>query len=138
MRGLARRFDLPPGLPAADIVGTGGDGSGSLNLSTGAALLAAASRTRKALPPPDERFALIAGTGRETLTGLRARDGKLQFRTSEEGDGTVPLTLAHAVGAPYTCGLRQRDVDAGDGVAAGPCGLRIGLVQQVGQCAGVG
>lgn len=42
MRGLARHFDLPPGLPAADIVGTGGDGSGSLNLSTGAALLAAA------------------------------------------------------------------------------------------------
>jgi len=42
MRGLGRRFDLPPGLPAADIVGTGGDGSGSLNLSTGAALLAAA------------------------------------------------------------------------------------------------
>ena len=42
MRGLARRFDLPPGLAAADIVGTGGDGSGSLNLSTGAALLAAA------------------------------------------------------------------------------------------------
>ena len=42
MRALSRRFDLPPGLPAADIVGTGGDGSGSLNLSTGAALLAAA------------------------------------------------------------------------------------------------
>ena len=42
MRGLARHFDLPPGLPAADIVGTGGDGSGSLNLSTGAALVAAA------------------------------------------------------------------------------------------------
>ena len=46
--------------------------------------------------------------------------------------------LAHAVGAPDACGLRQRDVDAGDGVAAGPCGLCIGLVQQVGQCAGVG
>ena len=42
MRGLARQFELPPGLAAADIVGTGGDGSGSLNLSTGAALLAAA------------------------------------------------------------------------------------------------
>ena len=42
MRALARRFDLPPGLPAADFVGTGGDASGSLNLSTGAALLAAA------------------------------------------------------------------------------------------------
>ncbi len=42
MRGLARQFAPPPGLAAADIVGTGGDGSGSLNLSTGAALLAAA------------------------------------------------------------------------------------------------
>lgn len=42
MRALARPFDLSPGLPATDIVGTGGDGSGSLNLSTGAALLAAA------------------------------------------------------------------------------------------------
>jgi anthranilate phosphoribosyltransferase len=42
MRGLAHRFDPPPGLAAVDIVGTGGDSSGSLNLSTGAALLAAA------------------------------------------------------------------------------------------------
>jgi anthranilate phosphoribosyltransferase len=43
MRSLARPFDLPPGLEAADIVGTGGDASGSLNLSTGAALLCAAA-----------------------------------------------------------------------------------------------
>jgi anthranilate phosphoribosyltransferase len=42
MRALARRPELPPGLDAIDIVGTGGDASGSLNLSTGAALLAAA------------------------------------------------------------------------------------------------
>jgi anthranilate phosphoribosyltransferase len=42
MRALARKPELPPGLDAIDIVGTGGDGSGSLNLSTGAALLAAA------------------------------------------------------------------------------------------------
>jgi len=42
MRSLARKPDLPPGLDAIDIVGTGGDASGSLNLSTGAALLAAA------------------------------------------------------------------------------------------------
>jgi anthranilate phosphoribosyltransferase len=42
MRSLARKPVLPPGLDAIDIVGTGGDGSGSLNLSTGAALLAAA------------------------------------------------------------------------------------------------
>ena len=43
MRALARRPDLPEGVRAVDIVGTGGDGSGSLNLSTGSALLAAAS-----------------------------------------------------------------------------------------------
>ncbi len=46
MRGLARRPDLPPGPPAIDIVGTGGDASGSFNLSTGAALLVAAMGVR--------------------------------------------------------------------------------------------
>jgi anthranilate phosphoribosyltransferase len=39
---LARKPDLPVSPDAIDIVGTGGDSSGSLNLSTGAALLAAA------------------------------------------------------------------------------------------------
>jgi anthranilate phosphoribosyltransferase len=42
MRALARKPRLPAALRALDIVGTGGDKSGSLNLSTGAALLAAA------------------------------------------------------------------------------------------------
>jgi anthranilate phosphoribosyltransferase len=42
MRARAIRPALPTALDAIDIVGTGGDGSGSLNLSTGAALLAAA------------------------------------------------------------------------------------------------
>jgi anthranilate phosphoribosyltransferase len=42
MRALARRPQLPVPPNAVDIVGTGGDRSGSLNLSTGAALLAAA------------------------------------------------------------------------------------------------
>ena len=42
MRSLARRPRLPAGIDAIDIVGTGGDASGSLNLSTGAALLTAA------------------------------------------------------------------------------------------------
>jgi anthranilate phosphoribosyltransferase len=41
MRELARQPTLPPG-DYVDVVGTGGDGSGSLNLSTGSALLAAA------------------------------------------------------------------------------------------------
>ena len=42
MRALARKPDLQSGGDAIDIVGTGGDSSGSLNLSTGAALLTAA------------------------------------------------------------------------------------------------
>jgi anthranilate phosphoribosyltransferase len=42
MRALALKPALPEGVDAIDIVGTGGDGSGSMNLSTGAALLAAA------------------------------------------------------------------------------------------------
>jgi len=46
MRGLARRPHLPPGPPAVDIVGTGGDASFSFNLSSGASLLVAAMGVR--------------------------------------------------------------------------------------------
>ena len=46
MRSLARKPQLPPGSPAIDIVGTGGDASGSFNLSTAAALLVAAMGLR--------------------------------------------------------------------------------------------
>jgi len=42
MRKLARRPDIPRDVRAIDIVGTGGDASGSLNISTGTALLTAA------------------------------------------------------------------------------------------------
>lgn len=48
MRKLARRPLLPEGGPLVDMVGTGGDGSGSFNLSTGAALLVAALGIRVA------------------------------------------------------------------------------------------
>jgi anthranilate phosphoribosyltransferase len=43
LRELAIRPDTPADTPAVDIVGTGGDGSGSFNLSTGSALVAAAA-----------------------------------------------------------------------------------------------
>lgn len=46
MRELARRPQIPEGAPTVDTVGTGGDGSGSLNLSTGTGLLAAACGAR--------------------------------------------------------------------------------------------
>lgn len=46
MRELALHPEIPAGAPTVDTVGTGGDGSGSLNLSTGAGLLAAACGAR--------------------------------------------------------------------------------------------
>jgi anthranilate phosphoribosyltransferase len=48
MRKLARRPVLSAGTPLVDMVGTGGDGSGSFNLSTGAALLVASMGIRVA------------------------------------------------------------------------------------------
>lgn len=46
MRELAVHPEIPDGTPTVDTVGTGGDGSGSLNLSTGTGLLAAACGSR--------------------------------------------------------------------------------------------
>jgi anthranilate phosphoribosyltransferase len=46
MRELAVHPQIPDGSPTVDTVGTGGDGSGSLNLSTGTGLLAAACGSR--------------------------------------------------------------------------------------------
>ena len=46
MRALAVHPKIPAGAPTVDTVGTGGDGSGSLNLSTGTGLLAAACGSR--------------------------------------------------------------------------------------------
>lgn len=46
MRELAVQPEIPPGAPTVDTVGTGGDGSGSFNLSTGTGLLAAACGSR--------------------------------------------------------------------------------------------
>ena len=48
MRSLAKRPILPEGSPLIDMVGTGGDSSGTFNLSTGASLLVAATGARVA------------------------------------------------------------------------------------------
>ncbi len=58
-------------------------------------LLDAARRSIAAVPPPDERFRLIAGFGQDTVLGLRRSSRKLEFGRGPAGDGTVPLALAH-------------------------------------------
>jgi hypothetical protein len=65
-----------------------------------AALLAAARRAIETLPPPDERFALIAGFGQDTVLGLKRRGQRIEFGRGPAGDGTVPLALAHWPGLP--------------------------------------
>jgi hypothetical protein len=59
-----------------------------------AALLDAARKAHAGLPPPDERFRLIAGFGQDTVLGLRRAGRRLEFGRGPAGDGTVPLALA--------------------------------------------
>jgi PGAP1-like protein len=57
-------------------------------------LLQAARRTLDQLAPPDERFAVITGAGKETVTALRRRGEEFVYTVTRGGDGTVPLTSA--------------------------------------------
>lgn len=65
-----------------------------------AALLEAARATQRQLAPPDERFAVIAGVGAETVTRLRRRSGQFLYTLTRGGDGTVPLASALLPGVP--------------------------------------
>ena len=58
----------------------------------------------KKLAGADERFTLIAGINRETVTGLRKDEQKDEFvfQLSMAGDGTVPLALAELPGVKGT------------------------------------
>ena len=81
MRELARRPQLPArSAKAVDIVGTGGDGSGSLNLSTGAALLTAAAgsgrQARQPLGLEPRRQRRRARGARLPVAARRGRGGR--------------------------------------------------------------
>jgi pimeloyl-ACP methyl ester carboxylesterase len=58
------------------------------------ALLQAARSTAQQLAPADERFAIIAGAGKETVTALRRRGEDFVYTLTRGGDGTVPLASA--------------------------------------------
>ena len=62
-------------------------------------LLQAARRARQQLASPDERFAVIAGAGKETATALRRRGEEFVYTLTRGGDGTVPLASALLPGA---------------------------------------
>ncbi|HYX75324.1 MAG TPA: hypothetical protein VE819_11615 [Steroidobacteraceae bacterium] len=67
------------------------------------ALLAAARALPQRLAPADERFAVIAGVGVETVTALRRRKEEFVYTLTRGGDGTVPLASAQLAGARCFC-----------------------------------
>jgi pimeloyl-ACP methyl ester carboxylesterase len=63
------------------------------------ALLHAALEARQRLAPPDERFAVIAGVGAETVTAIARRKEEFVYTLTRHGDGTVPVVSAALDGA---------------------------------------
>ena len=64
-----------------------------------ARLLSAARRDREYLGALDDRYALIAGVGQETVTALEKRGGEFIYTLTRSGDGTVPVASAAPPGA---------------------------------------
>jgi len=62
------------------------------------AILDRCGAVQEALAPADPRFHLIAGVNQETTTDLVVENGKVEYETSRNGDGTVPLDFAELPG----------------------------------------
>jgi pimeloyl-ACP methyl ester carboxylesterase len=58
------------------------------------ALLARAAAERAQLKEPDARMAQIVGINRETIVAVRRTAAGFEYRSSLNGDGTVPVALA--------------------------------------------
>jgi len=63
------------------------------------ALLQAALAAHAQLAPADERFAVIAGVGEETVTAIARRGDDFLYTLTRHGDGTVPVASAVLAGA---------------------------------------
>lgn len=86
MLPAAERFDA---VDLYDPATWHGDGTGPQRR-----LLKDVARVRKALAPADDRFTLIAGVNQDTITGMANADGRFEYRSTMQGDGTVPLDFA--------------------------------------------
>jgi pimeloyl-ACP methyl ester carboxylesterase len=64
-----------------------------------AALLQAARAGQQRLASADERFAVIAGVGAETVTAIARRREEFVYTLTRHGDGTVPVASAELAGA---------------------------------------
>lgn len=62
-------------------------------------LLARARQLRARMPPANERCALIAGVGQETVVAASLRPDGFEYQLCPAGDGTVPLARACWEGA---------------------------------------
>lgn len=64
-------------------------------------LLESARRVTERLAPADERFAVILGVGRETVTAVARRRDEFVYTVTRLGDGTVPAACARLEGARH-------------------------------------
>jgi len=64
-------------------------------------LLESARRIGGKLAPADERFAVVVGVGRETVTAMRRRRDEFVYTVTRRGDGTVPADRARLDGARH-------------------------------------
>jgi len=64
-----------------------------------ARILRASAGLDERLAPADARFYAVVGCNRVTATGLQLRGGEFEYEYGQQGDGTVPMALAHLAGA---------------------------------------
>ncbi|MBS0380073.1 MAG: hypothetical protein JSS29_16455 [Proteobacteria bacterium] len=84
-----------------------------------AALLAAARTTAAQLAGADGRFAVIVGTGQETVTAVRRRGDEFVYTLTRAGDGTVAVDSALLPGArTFYARVAHSDLTRDAGVAA--------------------
>ncbi|MGH8149445.1 MAG: lipase family alpha/beta hydrolase [Steroidobacteraceae bacterium] len=82
------------------------------------ALLESARAVHRALAPPDERFACVAGTGQGTATAVTRRGRDFVYTVTRHGDGTVPVESARLGVRNYIAAVKHSDLTRDRTVAA--------------------